>query len=244
MNVRGWVTYYRFASVRACLAMAMLAASMNAHAADHPACRVFDPELRDSYTGSCLNGLAEGKGEASGTARYEGEFKQGRKHGHGIKTWPTGDRYEGEFREDRKEGQGTYTWGEGTPSAGEKYSGHYRSDMRDGTGTYEWPDGERYTGNWKNDAVVGVPTSRMLARAHYERERLAAVSKPGLRVCRQMRVGSVVGDWVRGTVTSIDHRQLTVHIDEPGQFEHRIGGVVAMKGIELRDWALMWTPCR
>jgi hypothetical protein len=222
----------------------MLAANINAYAADRPACRVLDPELRDSYTGSCVSGLAEGKGEASGTARYEGEFKQGRKHGRGIKSWSTGDRYEGEFREDQKNGHGAYTWGEGTPWAGEKYSGEYRHDLRDGIGTYEWPDGERYTGHWKNDAVVGVATPRMLARAHYEREHLAAVSKPGLQVCRQMRVGSVVRDWVRGTVTSVDDRRLTVRIDDPGQFEHRIGGVAANKGIELPDWALMWTPCR
>lgn len=225
------------------MTMLVLAADINVYAADRPACRVFDLELRDSYTGGCVSGLAEGKGEASGTARYEGEFKQGRKHGHGIKIWPTGDRYEGEFREDRKDGQGKYTWGEGTPWAGEKYSGEYRHDLRDGIGTYEWPDGERYTGNWKNDAVVGVATPRMLARAHYERERRAAVSKPGLHVCRHMRVGSVVSDWVRGTVSSVEGDRLTVRIDESGQFEHRIQGLAVKKGAEIKDWALMWTPC-
>jgi hypothetical protein len=226
------------------LLVLLLAIGASAALAQSPTCEVVDPELRGSYTGACIDGLAEGSGAASGKAHYEGQFKAGRKHGRGIKTWPTGDRYDGHFSEDRKDGQGTYMWGAETPWAGEKYSGTFRADMRDGTGTYEWPDGERSSGEWKNDALVGAPTARMLARAHHERERLAAVSKPGLTVCRQMRVGSVVRDWVRGTITSVDGRHLTVRIDDPGQFEHRIQGVVPSKGVVLRDWALMWSPCR
>ena len=40
-------------------------------------CRVLDPELQGSYTGPCVNGLAEGRGAASGLATYEGEFRAG-----------------------------------------------------------------------------------------------------------------------------------------------------------------------
>src|SRR3989442_13667168 len=76
-------------------------------------CGVIDPELRGSYAGPCVNGLAEGQGTASGTAEYRGGVKAGRKNGKGAKTWPNGDRYEGEFVEDRKEGVGAYTGGRG-----------------------------------------------------------------------------------------------------------------------------------
>jgi len=94
---------------------------------------VIDPELRGSYAGPCVNGLAEGQGVAAGTAEYRGEFKAGRKNGKGAKTWPSGDRYEGEFVEDRKEGVGAYTWGRG-PWQGERYEGSFLNDRRQGFG--------------------------------------------------------------------------------------------------------------
>lgn len=209
-----------------------------------PACKVFDPELQGTYKGACVNGLAEGIGTASGTAHYEGEFKAGRKHGRGIKTWPTGDRYDGEFKEDRKDGRGTYVWGTGTPWSGQKYIGSYRADVRDGDGAYEWPDGERYAGQWQGDAPIGPPTARLLAQAHAERVGLAAVSKPGLTICREMHVGSVVRDRIRGTVEAVVGDKINVRIADAGQFEHRIQGAAATKGAVVNDWALMWTPCK
>ena len=51
-------------------------------------CRVLDPELQGSYKGGCNAGLAEGYGEARGSAEYRGGFSAGRKHGNGIKIWP------------------------------------------------------------------------------------------------------------------------------------------------------------
>lgn len=215
-----------------------------AAAADPVSCRVIDPELRGTYVGDCVDDLAEGTGQASGKARYEGGFKAGRKHGRGVKTWPTGDRYEGEFKEDRKHGQGRYTWGAATPWAGESYSGAYHDDRREGPGTYSWPDGERYTGTWHADAVEGVPTGRMMARTEDQRVRQAAVSKSGLMVCRRMLVGSVVHDWLRGVVEKVDGAEIEVRIVDPGQFDHRVRGEPAGKGAIVRDWALMWTPCR
>src|SRR6266446_3745071 len=98
-------------------------------------CRVLDPELQASYAGPCVSGLAEGYGSAAGIAQYQGEFKAGRKHGQGVKTWPNGDRYEGEFVEDRKEGTGTYAFGRG-PWLGERYEGRFLDDRRHGLGVY------------------------------------------------------------------------------------------------------------
>lgn len=158
-----------------------------------PVCKVVDPELQAKYAGGCQNGLAEGVGEASGSARYEGEFKAGRKHGIGTKTWP---------------------------------------------------DGDRYTGEWKHDEPVGPPTRKMLARVHEERVRIAAVSKTGQMVCRQLWVGSVTPDWVTGTVASVSDKEITVHIDDPGKYEHTIGNVPLERGALVRDLATQWLPCK
>jgi hypothetical protein len=54
--------------------------------------------------------------------RYEGEWKDGKFHGKGIKTLPDGTVFDGE-------------WNEGRPF---------------GTGLCKYPDGAKYTGNWLN----------------------------------------------------------------------------------------------
>src|SRR6266540_6958480 len=106
-------------NARAAVVALLLGVCAAARAQD---CAVLDAELQGSYAGPCLNGLAEGAGEARGTAEYRGAFKAGRKHGKGVKSWPNGDRYEGEYAEDRMEGGGVYSWGAGR-WAGERYEG-------------------------------------------------------------------------------------------------------------------------
>ena len=41
---------------------------------------------------------------------YEGEWLNGKKHGHGIYTWTEGHRYEGDWRDGKRHGQGIGTW--------------------------------------------------------------------------------------------------------------------------------------
>ena len=220
----------------------MLAASPLA-IAQAAQCKVLDPELQASYSGGCKDGLAEGHGEATGSARYQGEFKAGRKHGKGVKTWPSGDRYEGDFVEDRKEGTGTYTWGRGSAWAGERYSGGFRADRRHGHGVYEWPGGDRYEGPWENDLITGPATPRMMARTRAYAEHVLAVGKPGVRVCRDLLVGTVTPDRLRGTVAKVDGDRIAVRIIDPGRFPHSIGGVAGAKGATVLDEIMAWTPC-
>ena len=211
-------------------------------AARAESCRVLDPELQGAYSGPCVNGLAEGRGVASGSAQYEGEFHAGQKHGRGVKTWPNGDRYEGEFAGDRKQGRGVYTWGRG-PWAGERYEGEFANDRRDGIGTYRWPTGDVYTGPWKDDALAGPPTPMMLAQATFRQEALAAAGKPGARVCREMEVGIGGRDWVRGTVEEVEGRRIAVRVDDPGRMLHLIGGASARAGATVREEVEAWVPC-
>ena len=206
-------------------------------------CTVHDPELRGSYSGSCKDGLAEGYGEAIGTARYKGEFKAGRKHGKGMKTWPSGDRYEGDFVEDRKEGRGVYSWGPRTAWAGEKYSGQFVGDRREGEGLYEWPNGERYSGPWKNDMMVGKISPKMMARARAYAEHMAAVGRVGAKVCREMTVGIARRDSIQGVVAEVSRSSVGVRVEDAGKFTHFLNGVEVTKGQVLWDTPTAWTPC-
>lgn len=206
-------------------------------------CIVLDPELQASYAGGCKDGLAEGAGTAVGIATYKGEFKAGRKHGKGVKTWPSGDRYEGDFIEDRKEGFGIYAWGPGSVWSGEKYSGGYLNDRRHGFGVYEWPRGDRYAGPWENDAISGQPTLDMLARAQAYYQLAAVVGKPGATVCRDMMVGIATRDRVQGTVTAVEAGKIAVRIDDAGRFRHVISNVEIGTGDVVWDWLQSWRPC-
>lgn len=224
----------------ACLAAAVL---FPLGAGAQTACRVLDPELAGTYQGGCKDGLAEGDGEAKGTAEYRGGFHAGRKQGRGVKTWPSGDRYEGEFVADRKEGTGTFTWSARGPSAGESYSGAWRNDLRHGYGVYEWPSGDRYAGEWADDAIAGMPTPMMIARARAKTETLIAVAKPGVKVCRALTVGIAVRDWIRGEVIAVDAARIEVRIDDPGRQPHVIDSRPLVKGMSFWSEAEAWRPC-
>lgn len=203
--------------------------------AEAQVCRVLDPELQKSYSGPCVNGLAEGEGVATGSAEYRGGFKEGRKHGNGVKTWPNGDRYEGEFVADGKDGYGVYVWGQG-PWQGERYDGSFAGDRRQGYGIYWWPSGDVYAGPWEADQPTGPGTEMMRARATWDAEARAAVAKEGQSVCREVP-GAGARDWVRGVVVGVEADHVGVRIDDPGT-----RGAFP-KGEVVWDLARSWTPC-
>jgi hypothetical protein len=93
-------------------------------------CKVLDPRINSSYTGSCKKGLADGKGEAAGVDQYKGEFRKGLPDGIGIYIWQTGEKYEGSWKKGMRDGQGSYT---------------FRSNGKDTV----------ITGIWKEDKYVG-----------------------------------------------------------------------------------------
>lgn len=231
--------------LRSLFVLIVFTLATHAFGQDAQTCRVIDPELQGSYTGGCKDGYAEGTGDARGQAAlYSGEFRAGRKHGKGVKTWPsTGDRYEGYFVDDRKDGTGVYTWGRGSPSAGERYIGGFRADKRSGYGVYEWPSGDRYSGAWENDRITGTPTRTMIARANALGERAAVLGTPGAKVCRLMRLGVASEDIVRATVLSREGDNIRVRIDDPGTFDHVIGGKDVKRGEVVSDALKSWTPC-
>jgi hypothetical protein len=222
----------------AALAMAGFVACAQAQVAS---CKVVDPELQDSYTGPCVNGLAEGEGRASGVASYVGGFKAGRKHGYGVKSWPNGDRYAGEFVEGRKEGRGVYSWGRG-PWRGERYEGEYRDDKRHGEGIYTWPTGDVYEGPWVEDRIAGYATPMMLAQRKFAEESMKALGREGVRACREMPIGIARSEWIRGVVAGVTDDQVGVRIEAPGS-RHVVAGVELQAGDIVWDKPTAWTPC-
>jgi hypothetical protein len=196
-------------------------------------CRVLDPQLQGSYTGPCAKGLAEGKGVATGIATYEGDFKAGRKHGRGVKTWVNGDRYEGGFADDNKQGQGTYTWGRG-PWQGQRYDGSYVADKREGDGLYRWPDGDVYKGPWKEDAYTGAPTEKMIERGQLMASDAVSL---GAKVCKEVAIGGGQRDWMRGVVEARQDQFVGVRVEDPGALKE------ARVGEHRWEPASAWQPC-
>jgi hypothetical protein len=235
MNAQKIGVRARFLFIRALTPIFLLAFGFSSEA-QTKGCKVIDPELQASYSGPCVNGLAEGEGRASGMADYAGGFKAGRKHGQGVKTWPNGDRYEGDFVADHREGYGSYVWGRGAWQ-GERYDGEFVADRRHGYGIYWWTSGDMYSGPWQNDVPTGPATEMMRARAKHANELRAAVARDGQKVCREMPVGIAGREWVRGVVVEVEGEHVGVRIDEPGnQGNFRRGAVVW-------DLAQAWTPC-
>jgi hypothetical protein len=195
------------------IALACLLAALAAQSAPlAAACKVVDPEVSQTYDGQCSRNFANGKGVATGTARYDGEFRNGMKHGHGVKTWPSGDRYEGQFHDDKKQGFGIYTWGPGTAWAGERYEGQFVADQRQGSGTYTWPNGDRYEGVWDKDQRLGY--SVMEIRRQQAKAAREQAFKSGVLVCR---VGGAAGaSATKGAVESFDGSVLKIRLVEAG----------------------------
>jgi hypothetical protein len=77
-------------------------------------CIVMVKEISGSYSGGCKDGLADGKGIASGKDSYEGQFKNGLPHGKGTYKWSNGDYYEGQWQDGRKEGKGKMVYSDST----------------------------------------------------------------------------------------------------------------------------------
>ena len=131
-------------------------------------CRVWDPnpQLEESVTwsGSCANGRAEGRGTAqwskNGAASEtdEGEWRDGRQINKGKQTWSTGH-YEGELADGEPNGHGVLT------VQRLRYEGDFRNGRPNGPGTLT-AGTETVRGTWKDGclqgarkASIGVPLS-------------------------------------------------------------------------------------
>lgn len=114
------------------------------------------------YTGQWVEDRQTGEGgevwkdPSSGKeSRYEGEYLDGKKHGHGKVMWSNGDSYEGQFENDVIHGHGRYKWKDGR-----MYDGGWANNERMGSGKFDWPNGVSYEGEYINNKRYGEGTYR------------------------------------------------------------------------------------
>ena len=110
-----------------------------------------EPQIANACdSGDCINGIGK---QIKNSYTYIGEFKNGKKHGQGTKTWLNGDKYIGQWENNKPHGVGTGI------RRGAKYEGDWKNGRRNGKGTCVWPSGSRYKGEWKDDKKHGKGTN-------------------------------------------------------------------------------------
>jgi hypothetical protein len=82
---------------------------------------------------------------------YEGEFNdEGKRHGSGTYSTPSGDLYVGTYRLGVRHGKGIYTMKDGT-----RYEGEFKDGKPCGKGTYVFSNQDIYIGEFDNDEFHG-----------------------------------------------------------------------------------------
>eukprot|EP00162_Nutomonas_longa_P013400 comp21557_c0_seq1/m.47237 comp21557_c0_seq1/g.47237 ORF comp21557_c0_seq1/g.47237 comp21557_c0_seq1/m.47237 type:complete len:786 (+) comp21557_c0_seq1:92-2449(+) len=129
------------------------------------------PTSSERYEGETRNGKRHGHGtltsEIAGKREvYEGGWHEGKRHGFGKKTYPSSE-YEGQWENDLKHGQGMLRWNHGKCI----YNGMWKLDKRCGHGVFEMTADngqvERYTGEWENDVRHGEGTMEFADGSKY-----------------------------------------------------------------------------
>jgi len=82
---------------------------------------------------------------------YEGEVKDGIRHGHGTCVRRSGKVYEGEWRDGKEHGWGMLTDGKDFVI----YEGEYSDGQIHGRGVYHFQNGDKYDGEWKENMRHG-----------------------------------------------------------------------------------------
>src|SRR4051812_2403404 len=110
-----------------------------------------------SWTGSCVDGYAEGVGTATFTHGGQSQvFTANFQHGvipdgHVITRWGAGWSYDGETVGGRFQGAGILT-----TDASDRFEGQWADGKMIGFGVLRRANGERYAGDWKDDKPNGM----------------------------------------------------------------------------------------
>ena len=118
----------------------------------------FNWEDGSKYEGEWKNGMKHGKGiyffpKSSHIVSYEGYFYADKFHGKGKAIFKDGDVFEGECDNGTRCGKGKYVWKNGA-----YYEGNYKNNRRDGYGIQVFPASSKlliYEGEWVEDKSEG-----------------------------------------------------------------------------------------
>jgi len=107
-----------------------------------------------TYEGEWKDGKRHGKGifiPADGGDVYDGQWKNGKREGKGRFKFQNGDEFEGDYVNDRREGMGVYRYS----NPHDVYEGEFKNDLKHGVGIFKWSNGDEYSGEWKEGEVDG-----------------------------------------------------------------------------------------
>ena len=110
-----------------------------------------------TYEGEWKDGERHGQGTYDDNAGsvYIGKWKFDERNGKGVQTYSDGSRYEGQWENDQRNGQGILIL-----SDGGKYDGGWKDDKRHGFGTYTTSDGSSEYGIWENNKREKIMTKK------------------------------------------------------------------------------------
>lgn len=105
-----------------------------------------------NYDGEWREGRKHGQGTfaVTGLYSYHGDFVDDEMTGTGTKTWLSGACYKGQFSQGEMHGRGSYTGVDGS-----RYEGEFCGNLRSGQGCYQTTSGDSYTGTWANNKLNG-----------------------------------------------------------------------------------------
>ena len=150
-----------------------------------------------AYTGELQEKtlLREGQGTyryKNSFFKYQGEWKQGKKHGMGIFTLGDGSSYEGNFLNGEMTGIGLRRWADGST-----YSGSFKFGEMEGEGLYISNTGEKYEGTMKNNQRHGDGELTKASGDVYQGE--FHTNRPHGKGTEYLASGEVyTGDFIRG----------------------------------------------
>jgi len=115
-------------------------------------CEVWNPNPQPgesiAWTGPCVNGRAEGKGNLSWyqdgkvAESYDGEMKGGKTNGDGVYKYADGNSYDGQWKDEIFNGHGTLKTSDGTIFEGEWKNGEFHE------GTQNFTSGDKLVGEF------------------------------------------------------------------------------------------------
>ena len=159
-------------------------------------------------------GEFDGKGKRSGNGvivykdgrKYDGQWLDGKRHGHGVLTYPVNDtRYEGSWVNDVKQGKGKMTFKIDDESS--SYDGDWVDNKMHGKGTMLWfIDGKQensYEGDWADSNMQGkgvfIKTDGVQYMGRFvedELEGAGTVMIPNVGVCKGIfHEDEMIDDW-------------------------------------------------
>ena len=94
--------------------------------------------------------------------------------------------------------------------------------------------------------AAGTDADRALLRERMLLESLVSMQEPGTKVCREVRWGIGMREWVEGMSLGVrqDNRRVIVHITRLGQGPFLREGREVKLGENLEENPLEWVPCR